>query len=267
MKKFHLPKQILIGLGIIFLGASFVATSGVLAKFANTVKNESSPVTAKTFYFESNYLTEDNHTYKLNSGTASVSFDLYNYENALRFSEVDSTYTIVVTSADDSFTIDGESITQKTISADGGTKIDHTVTLGNLKNGQTYKVTVTADGGYVKTLSATFEVAPSREGFFMDVDNSNEHYVILTVWTENVYGEIEIAVPDGLIPDQTDPLLKNINNYTEGEYQGFTVIDRKNFMTTYCSHSYRFFKAPNYNSTQKFTVKMGETDALERNIP
>jgi hypothetical protein len=260
MKKFHLPKQILIGLGIIFLGASFVATSGVLAKFANTVKNESSPVTAKTFYFESNYLTEDNHTYKLNSGTASVSFDLYNYENALRFSEVDSTYTIVVTSADDSFTIDGESITQKTISADGGTKIDRTVTLGNLKNGQTYKVTVTADGGYVKTLSATFEVAPSREGFFMDVDNSNEHYVILTVWTENVSGEITVNVPAGLIPDVTDLILADVENYSDGAYESFSFTDSNSFSETFASRSYRFFKTDKYESNT-FTAQIGDISA------
>ena len=266
MKRFHISKRFLIGIGIFILATSLLATSGVLAKYIRTAKDDTLLITSKKFYFESNYLTEDNHTYKLNSGTKSVAFELYNYENDLRISEVECTYTVTVASTDTLFTIDGNITTEKEIHV-VVQKTDTKIILGDLKDGYKYTVTVTADGGYVKTLSATFEVAPAQNGFYMNVDNTNESYVILTVWTENVYGEIEITVPDGLIPDQTDPLLKNINNYTEGEYQGFTVIDRENFMTTYCSHSYRFFKAPNYNSTQKFTVKMGETDALESNIP
>ena len=268
MKKIQISKRFWIGAGILILAISVLLTSGVLAKYIQTQEPQDDSVTAKAFYFESNYLTADNHEYKLNSGTTSVDFSLFNYENDARVSQVDITYTINVTSSDTSFTIDGEVITQKTLIATKNAKADKIVTLANLKDGYTYVVTVTANGGYTKTLSATFSVGSTKNGFFMNVNTFNDKFVVLTVWTESVSGDVTIQVPAGLVPDTTEPLLENVNNCVNGEYQSFTFNDTEHFDEIFMSYSYRFFKTEDYDPNQEFVVTMGDRTAeIKTNLP
>lgn len=273
MRKKLISKRFLAGVGVLLLAVGMIAAGGAFAKYLSTVKKELTPVTAKTFYFESNYLTEDNHLYKLNAGTKNVSFELYNYENALRVSEMECTYKITVNSTDTTFTINGEQVVEKTVEikkAVGATEVQKTdteVVLGNLKDGFEYEVTVKANGGYVKTLSATFAVASAKNGFFMNVENADPSYVILTVWTENVSGDVAVTVPAGLIPDTTDAVLAGIDNYDNDTYDQFEFTDSTSFSSVYSSHSYRFFKTSGYDENASFTVKMGETDAVESKIP
>lgn len=267
MKKSPVFKRFLIGIGVSLIAASLAVTGGVLAKYAHSPKKESAPVIAKSFYFESNYLTEDNHTYKLSEGTQEISFALYNYENDLRISGIDSEYTVTVTSEDPSFTINGETLTEKTLVAPKEQKKDTVVTLGDLNNGYSYQVTVIAKGGYEKVLSATFAVSASLNGLFMNTDHNNESYVILTVWTENINGSVTISAPTGLIPDTTDPILASIVNYHDGRYKEFTFEDNNSFSAAFSSRSYRFFKTSEYDSEQKFTVTIENISAIESNIP
>lgn len=265
----------MIAAGIVLLSVSVSVTSSVLAKYIHTVQNETT-VTTKAFYFESDYLTENHYEYKLHSGTEHVSFHLYNYQNELRVSEIDSKYTVSVESEDSSFTltIDGEAKTETTVRAQ--TQKDVEVVLGSLKSGNQYTVTVTADGGYQKVLSATFTVDPVQDGFFMNVDETDPNYLLLTVWTENVSGNVSITVPAGLIPDTMDPVLKEALEeileqspiYQENSYQEFTVQDTQSFADAkgYASHAYRFFKTNDYDHTKSFRVKMGERSAVEARL-
>jgi hypothetical protein len=178
-----------------------------------------------------------------------------------------------VNSTDTTFTINGEQVAEKTVEikkADDAAEVaktDTEVVLGNLKDGYEYRVTVTANGGYVKTLSATFAVAPAKNGFFANVDKADSDYVILTVWTENVSGEVTVTVPAGLIPDTTDAALAGIDNYENDTYNQFSFTDSTSFASVFSSRSYRFFKANGYDENAPFTVKMGETDAVESKIP
>ena len=64
----------------------------------------------------------------------------------------------------------------------------------------------------------------------------------------------------GLIPDTTDPIMKDITNYTDGEYTAFEFTDSKSFAAAYSSHAYRFFKTEDYQSGT-FTVKMADVAA------
>ena len=263
MRKFHISKRFLISAITLVLVAALLATGGVLAKYLRTLKDDDTSVSAKKFYFESNYLTENNHTYKLNSGTTSIEIELYSYENELRVSEVDCTYTVKVISSDTSFKLNDQAYTDEGItlfiSADDNDKTA-IVTLDELKDGNSYKVIVTADGGYQKTLSATFEVAPSQNRCYMSVDDSNEHYVILTVWTENITGRAEIAFPAGLIPDASDPILASIQNYNGESFDAASFYDSESFTDAFYSRSYRFFKTDDYQS-DTFTVTIGDITA------
>ena len=60
-------------------------------------KSGAGSVVARAFYFESNYLTEDGAEYVLSPGTDSVSFELSNHADALRFSTDEISYTLSVT--------------------------------------------------------------------------------------------------------------------------------------------------------------------------
>ena len=71
----------------------------------------------------------------------------------------------------------------------------------------------------------------------------------------------------GLIPDTTDPIMKDITNYIGGEYTAFEFTDSKSFASAYSSHAYRFFKTEDYDSATAFAVTMGESEATERSIP
>ena len=263
MKRFHISKKFLIRVVFLALVISVLVTSGVLAKYLYVIKDETLPVNSKTFYFESNYLTEDNHTYKLNSGTTTIQIELYSFENELRVSEVDCTYTVKVISEDTSFKINDQAYTGEGITLSiAADDIDKTaiVTLDGLKDGNSYKVIVTADGGYQKTLSATFEVAPAQNRCYMSVDNSNDHYVVLTVWTENVTGTAGISFPSGLIPDTSDPILASITNYDGDSFVADTFYDNESFTEAFFSRSYRFFKTEEYQSGT-FTVTIDDITA------
>lgn len=260
MSRFRISTRYIIYAGILLSLASMAIAGSVLAKYADTIAKDDKNLTAKSFYFESDYLTEDDHLYKINSGTESIKFTLYNYENDLRVSETECTYTVSVETDDDAVTINGESTKNATITVDA-VKTDTAVTLGGLDNGYEYTVTVTANAGYEKTLGAIFSVAPDKVGLFMNVNASNAEYVILTVWSENISGDVTVSVPAGLIPDTTDPIMKDITNYTDGEYTAFEFTDSESFAAVYSSHAYRFFKTDDYDADSAITVKMADVAA------
>ncbi len=264
MKKSHITKKALIAAGLLALVGCVAATGGVLAKYVRTEKiTDQAVATAKAFYFESNYLTDKNETtYNLNAGTEVVEIELYNFENQFRVSEVTTTYTVKVESDQSNFTINNEQTATATIVADGAASVTNKIQLGNLQDGGSYKVTVTANGGYEKTLSAIFKVASSPDGFYMFVENTND-YVLLTVWTEKVSGTVTVGFPAGLIPDATDPIFKDVKNYLNGTYAAGSVTHA---LGEYSSRSYRFFKtAVETIGADAFTVRIGTKDAVPQN--
>ena len=256
MKRFIKSKKAIIVLIAVLAGLILGSVGAVVAKYANERKGDRI-LSAKQFYFESNYLTLNNKSYSLNSTQSSVTIELYNFENEWRISEVDTSYTVTVVSDDTEFLIDGKKTDTKTYSATKNVETTIKVYLTDLKPGKSYEITAVANGGYTKTLKATFTVKETSDGFYMNVE-SETNYVILTVWTQNTSGEVSVSFPAGLIPDATDPFLKEIDvNYEDGSYKsgGFTFN-----IGTYSSRSFRFFKANNYVSSD-FTVMMGDTPA------
>lgn len=235
-------------------------------------KDRTGTVTSREFYFSSDYLTEKGGEYILNPGTDEVSFTLQNHADALRFSENTLTYSVSVEGEGVSVDPAGGTLTAGQIS-------DAVITLSGLTDGQSYTVTATGrssyfdpdgtektdgQGGYVKTLKATFTVSESGGNVYRHVaDTSGSPYVVLTVWTENVTGTASIQFPDGLIPDGTDPALADIRNYSTatGEYSGSTFEDDDSFAQAYSSRTYRFFKAADYEGGA-FTVTVGGEDAV-----
>ena len=283
MNKVRISKKYILAAVILLSVVCLVATGGVFAKYISTLSGSDDlfSATAKEFYFESNYLTSDDHEYKLNAGTESVTIELYNFENEFRKSQMNCKYTISVNFSGIDETpenipvlyIDGVKQSGP-INVGGGNSTTTKLELKNLKKGATYMISVLAEGGYSKTLSARFTIA-NDNGFYMNVKDAGE-YVLLTVWTENVSGDMSIRFPDGLIPDATDPILATINNYSDGHYNGIKEFDQfkdgSSFAAPYSSHAYRFFKTADYNLSDAgkgiFAIKLnGTTVETSTNIP
>lgn len=207
---------------------------------------------AKMFYFTSNLLTEEEDThYTLNPGTTSVEITLKNHVDSLRFSEDDIQYNIYVNDAKQGGT---EPLT-------GGTTSQGKFIL-TVESGKTYTVRAEGNAGYTKNLYATFEVLDTPKNVYKYVDAEDKNVVLLTVWTEDIAGEVTVQFPAELIPDTTGGDWAAITNYQGGSYK--TAITEKVDLAAYGSITYRFFKdTPGSNYTiNQFNVLL-KTDTQE----
>ncbi len=213
-----------VALLAILIGVTF-------GKYLHQLRTEGS-VRAKEFYFTSDFLDGGTHT--LAPGSTEMSFMLGNYADELRFSEVEITYAVTVTPVDaatSSPTVENGSGTLVT-----GDKRDAEVTVTGLTPGKTYTITATGTGGYEQSLTATVVVLAQEPVVYMYLDTTNSEYVLLTVWAQGYRGDVTIDPPEGLIPDNTDPVMESVKT---GD-ASFT--DATSFKTDdYCSHTYRFF--------------------------
>ncbi|MBQ8184800.1 MAG: hypothetical protein IJ036_03330 [Lachnospiraceae bacterium] len=264
MKKgIHLLKSIRFDkYGVYFLLSLFVLLliGGTVAKYIYETGGKNL-FSAKNFYFSSNLLKEEAATYTLNSTATEVTFTLGNNADDLRCSEENITYVITVTGGTTPATLNiSEGILEKDIVS------TESITLSGLKSGETYTVTAvgtTGEGnsGYKKTLSATFTLSGATGNLYKYLDTSNSAYVMLTVWSENIHGDISVVYePDGLIPDNTDSVLRNVTNYANGIYSRIIFEDTTNFQTAYSSYTYRFFtNTPDSIRIDDFDIKMDGT--------
>ncbi|MBO5253535.1 MAG: hypothetical protein J6C51_06305 [Clostridia bacterium] len=178
-------------------------------------------VKADTFYFTSDYLTADGTArYELSPGTTEFQFELRNYDGLL-VSELDIQYTVSVNGVD-----------REPGNLINGSKNTAVVTVDVAPETE-YNIVATGKNGYEKTLSATVTVLPPDTNIYKNTLDEGE-YLLLTVWTESVGGDVQIELPDGLIPDATDDDL-------EGKTSPIDLA-----LGAYQSRSYRFFKTGGY---------------------
>ena len=236
----------------LMLAALLVITSvlgGVYAKYVSSQRTDGT-VSAPIFYFESDLLMlqSKGKEYTLNSSTETISFSIMNYADKWRVSEVDISYTVEVTGGATLNTTSG-----KLLKGDKKTDI---ITLSGLEAGKTYTVTVTGKGGFEKVLSATFKVNDAETNVYKYIEQT-EHYVLLTVWTENASGTATVTRIEGLIPDNTDARM-NGWKVSDEEYTDATEY------AEYSSHTYRFFKETAGTSyiIDNFYITVGGKEAI-----
>lgn len=228
-------------IALVILTTSFAG--GVIAKYIKE-NSEASIVVAKEFYFTSNMLTEDCEEYVVNADTESITFTVGNNIDELRFSDDVVSYKVA---ADNGALLSiGESepvaVLEGTLNNSSVSRA--VITLSGLENNKEYEISATGSAGYSQTLSAKIKVAGTENNIYKYLDTkSYDEYVLLTVWTENLKGTVSIDFPAGMIPDNTDSVMKNVVNYDTGTgYAGKTFEDTSSFQKTYSSHTYRFFK-------------------------
>ena len=230
-----------------------ISITSVVAKYVHRDQG-TNLIVAKEFYFTSNLLVENDKEYILNMDANEITFTLGNNVDDLRFSEDDISYNITVeggaTLSNDQGTLEK-----------GGVSVDE-ITLSGLEKGKTYRVVVTADAGYKKTLQARFTVSKDQTGVYKYLDTTNEHYVLLTVWAEKVAGELTVQFPSGLIPDNTDAAMRTVKNFENDIYMGGKFTDGDSFDEKYASRTYRFFidKTGTF-SVANFTVEIKDQES------
>lgn len=212
------------------------AVGGIYAKYVYD-RDRFGLVGTPSFYFQSDLLMAGGARYTLNSGTKSVTFTLTNSADDLRFSDEDISYT--VTSDGGSLSVMEGTLTKKIKSED-------TVTLSGLEDGKTYTVKAIGKAGFEETLTATFTVQSDAHAVYMHTDTSNPTFVVLTVWTKDLSGTVTVTIPEGLIPDNTDPSMEKFTTETR-QFQ-FRL-------EKYSSVSYRFFVG-RWDKTTQFGVTL-----------
>lgn len=258
-KHSHIRKRTIIITVLIVL---LFTVGGVFAKYIYN-SGGMGLLSAKEFYFTSNLLTENTAKYVLNSQTTEISFALGNNADKLRFSQDDIKYSITVgCKSGDSYPEENIKYADSEQVLSGGSVDTTSVTLEGLTMGETYTVTATGKAGYKQTLKAEFTVSDKEENVHMHLDTSNDAFVLLTVWTHNMTGPLTVITPAGLIPDNTDPILRKVYNYSGTEYGAVQFTDNTNFTEAYSSYTYRFFisEDKSYDINKDFNVFIKKND-------
>ena len=216
-------KKIILIFVLVFI-ISFCSIFGIAYALYTRTNNFLGIVQSEEFYLNSSVLKKEDVVYELNSGTTYVEFDILNYENSLRYSTED--IVVEITSTDG--TLSTEEVTLK-----GDEASKTVVTLSGLVDGGTYTVTVTGKAGYQEILKATFVVRNNINEIYKYIDNSNPNYVLVTIWTKDVSGEVTINFElANLVVDNTWIGMEHIDSNSS-----FNVTVESN-----SSYVYRFFK-------------------------
>ena len=258
-KHSHIRKRTII---ITVLVVLLFTVGGVFAKYIYN-SGGMGLLSSKEFYFTSNLLTENTAKYVLNSKTTEISFTLGNNADKLRFSQDNIKYSITVEcKSGDSYPEENIKYADSEQVLSGGSVDTTSITLKGLTMGETYTVTATGKAGYKQTLKAEFTVSDKEENVHMHLDTSNDAFVLLTVWTHNMTGPLTVITPAGLIPDNTDPILRKVYNYSGTEYGAVQFTDNTNFTEAYSSYTYRFFisEDKSYDINKDFNVFIKKND-------
>lgn len=191
-------------LGVVLLAVSVLFNGYTVAKYL-AEKREAKLYTAMDFYFTSDYLKPvqsngEYALYTLREGVDTIDFELRNYDDALRSSEVDISYEVY---------LDGEKKAQGSIptASDGS----ESVSLADLPAGE-YTVIAKAVGPYTKTIGARFRVVSQTPAIEATAYGSASHPMMqLTVKTNDYSGNVVISWGSGVMPDKTDPKLANVS--------------------------------------------------------
>ena len=190
-------------IALLFLAGVVMFSGYSLAKYFVS-KDQKISAEAKSFYFESDLLAVSTNAiphYTLQAGVDDLTFSLMNYPDELRGSEVDISYTI-------SLTKDGTEVQAQTGTINAG-RNSVPIQFQNLSAG-TYTVIANATNPYTQTLKGRFTVVNTNYELSCNVSDAvGSPNLKVTVTTTDYAGNIVISWPEGVLPDNTDPLMQN----------------------------------------------------------
>lgn len=215
-----------------------IIVQNAFAKFKSSNVTQTQVYEAKSFYFESDLLKEENsETYTLKKGEDAITVKLKNNVDNLRYSDIEINYVVKITTMDGKAVVDksGNIVDNKTgILSNNGIE-EQEIKFINLPGGN-YKVVAESVSPYVKKLQANFSVADSNKNISYVVNDSKGSPVMrLTVKSNDYTGNIKIEWSKGLAADSSDGKFKDVNS---GFKQGSAIID----FVADSEYTFQFFK-------------------------
>ena len=209
--------------------------------FAKYIDNKENSILyeASAFYLESNYLSNIDNTksYTIEKGIDEITFTIQNNIDTLRYSTVSINYTVSISD------IEGKSVKDKaenTISningsLQKGSVKSNTHTFNNLKDG-VYVVTATSTKPYSKTIKANFIITNSSTNIETRITDMTDSPILQLIINSNDYeGNITITWPEGITPDNTNPLFANVGT-------GYTSASKVMPVSKNAEYIVQFFK-------------------------
>ena len=232
---------------VLLVAAALVAVGGIssyAAKYAHQA-TDGRDLSSPAFYFTSDVLTEDgSKTYDLPVGTTSISFELRNYADDLRWCDTNIDYEYKVAAPDGTQFASGAGV----ITRDASKGVAVPISATGLTQPGTYTVTATSTKPFSQRLSAKFTIAAANTDLNVSLaDNNDSATATLTVSTQDYEGNVKVSWPAGVVPDQTQAEFDRVSTGdSSGNYSAGTVtIVAKKFST----YTFRFFKT---DPSQKF---------------
>lgn len=183
-----------------------------VARYALSQTGKSGLASAEEFYFTSDLLKEEGASYDVYNWGDGIPIQLKNYEDSLRISAKDISYTITTDPEKCEIVNEqGEVIGEETLTGNGVS----TRKLKVIPTAEVNKVTVTVEtkSPYRKKISATFTATDKLQPKYQIIDSSGEpaSELILTGGAETT--NLTLKWNASLMPDRTNKYL-NFNNGT-----------------------------------------------------
>lgn len=232
---------------VLLVAAALVAVgeiSSYAAKYAHQA-TDGRELSSPAFYFTSDVLTEDgSKTCDLPVGTTSISFELRNYADDLRWCDTNIDYEYKVVAPDGTQLASGAGV----ITRDASKGVAVPISAAGLTQPGTYTVTATSTKPFSQQLSAKFTIAAANTDLNVSLaDNNDSATATLTVSTQDYEGNVKVSWPAGVAPDQTQAEFDRVSTGdSSGNYSaGSVTVTAKKFST----YTFRFFKT---DPSQKF---------------
>ena len=241
---------------VLLVAAALVAVGGIssyAAKYAHQA-TDGRELSSPAFYFTSDVLRDDDTAnYQLPVGTTSISFELRNYADDLRWCDANIDYEYKVAAPDGTQFASGAGV----ITRDASKGVAVPISATGLTQPGTYTVTATSTKPFSQQLSAKFTIAAANTDLNVSLaDNNDSATATLTVSTQDYEGNVKVSWPAGVVPDQTQAEFDRISTGdSSGNYSAGTVtIAAKKFST----YTFRFFKtdpSKKFDTSQITAVK------------
>lgn len=223
---------------ILLIVIPLVVIGGALAKYIYQNSNDAL-YEARAFYFESDLLSDNTSPklYKFQTGQDSISFELRNNIDDLRWSDVDIEFVVSISDTQGKEVKDknGQAVQSITKKLSNKAISKQNIEFTNLNAGS-YVVEAKTTKPYEKILQATFVLTEKNDYINYRVnDSQNSPVTQLTIITEDYSGNIKITWPEGLAPDNTQQMLSYI---TSGYNGGNITINFK----ANSEYTFTFFK-------------------------
>lgn len=175
-------------------------TGVVLARFIMK-KSQTAMIEAENFYFTSDYLKESKAEYTIDAGNAPFKIEVFNYEDSQRITQSSIEFNVAVTN--------GSVVTTNQTLA-GNTQSSQEIEIKPNNGAKEVTVTVTSKKPYQKVLSATFKKNIEKHSSI--IDKAGNKAAVLTLEYTDSTKSIQIELPDGVIPDGTNPKIEAYAN-------------------------------------------------------